>query len=483
MSPGYLAPLIPSSPPNAPEPWSQIQPDIESKIQPGLTHWQSPDFMAFFPSIVTYPSILGEMYSAAFTAPAFNWLCSPACTELEIVVMDWVAQALGLPKCFMSTDKKVEGMQGGGVIQGTASEAAATAMVAARERLTRLCAQEEGLEEDTDEWEDRIMELQPRLVALGSDQAHSLAAKGARIAGTRYRTVPTREEDNYEMTGAALRQVLLECERRGQMPYYLNTTFGTTATCATDRFAEIKAVLSERESWKKIWVHIDAAYAGAALVADEWQYIAQDWAEGFDSFNVNMHKWLLVSFDASCLFVRNSRDLTDALDITPSYLRNPYSDSGAVTDYRNWGIPLGRRFRALKIWFVMRVYGLDGMKKHIRNGIGLGNVFADLARSRADLFEIIAKPAFGLTVFRVAGTEEEKRNALTKELYERVSRRGEVFLTSTVVHGKYVIRIVSANENANEKNVRRVFEMLSSVAERVLAGKEEPEAVENGTAN
>ena len=439
--------------------------------------------MAFFPATVTYPSILGEMYSAAFTAPAFNWLCSPACTELEVVVLDWVAKATGLPGCFLSNSKT----RGGGVIHGSASEAVTTVIVAARERCVREIAESEGLKEGTDEWEDRIMELRPRLVALGSDQAHSCTAKGARIAGTRHRSVPTTGEDNFEMTGPALRQVLLECEARGLMPFYLTTTMGTTSTCATDRFAEVKAVLAENPRWQKIWVHVDAAYAGAALIAPEFQHIATEWAEGIGSFNFNMHKWLLVNFDASCLFVRNHVDLTSAMDITPSYLRNPYSDAGAVVDYRNWQIPLGRRFRALKIWFVMRTYGLSGLQAHIRKTLKVGDVFTKLVQGRKDLFDIVTKPAFGLTVLRI--TEDAAKKAVnggdadtvTKDIYERINRRGEVFLTSSVVGGSTVIRVVCGNENADETYIRRAFELLVNETEDVLGGK--PEAVkENGYA-
>lgn len=267
---------------------------MDEKIKPGLTHWQSPNFMAYYPATVTYPSILGEMYSAAFTAPAFNWLCSPACTEMETIVMDWVAKALGLPGCFLSTSPN----GGGGVIQNSASDAIATVMVAARERRVREMVLGEGLKEGTHEYEERKMDLQPRLVAIASDQTHSSAAKGALIAGTRFRSVTTGLESNMEMTASRLREVLEKCDQDGLTPYHLTMTFGTTNTCSVDRFAEIKAVLQEKPTWQRIWIHVDAAYAGAALVADEWQYIAEDFAEGVDSFNMNMHKWLLVNFDA-----------------------------------------------------------------------------------------------------------------------------------------------------------------------------------------
>ncbi|KAJ6020486.1 hypothetical protein N7540_005990 [Penicillium herquei] len=479
LEPGYLRPLIPENPPAEPETWDQIQQDVDTKIKPGLTHWQSPNFMAYYPASVTYPSILGEMYSAAFTAPAFNWLCSPACTEMETIVMDWVAKALGLPACFLSTSENL----GGGVIQNSASDAIATMMVAARERRVRELVLAEGLEEGTTEYEERKMDRQPRLVAIASDQTHSSAAKGALIAGTRFRSVSTRLEDNMEMTGPRLREVLEKCDKDGLVPYHLTMTFGTTNTCSIDRFAEIKAVLQEKPAWQRIWVHVDAAYAGASLVADEWQYIAKDFAEGVDSFNMNMHKWLLVNFDASVLFVRNRLDLTNALDITPTYLRNPYSDMGTVIDYRNWSISLGRRFRALKIWFVMRSYGLNGMKAHIRKTIGLGNIFADLIRGRADLFEIATKPGFALTVFRVKNPQasnsdsgavcakDEVADGITKKVYELINSRGEIFITSTVVDGVYVIRVVSANPMAEEKYVRNAFDIIVRTAEEVLQQK------------
>ncbi|KAN0073140.1 Pyridoxal phosphate-dependent transferase [Elaphomyces granulatus] len=486
IQPGYLRPQIPDFPPEEPEDWRTIQADIESKIVPGLTHWQAPNFMAFFPATVSYPSILGELYSAAFTAPAFNWICSPACTELETIVLDWVGKALGLPDCFLSTGET----HGGGVIQGTASESIATMMVAARERRLRERALSEGLLEGSQEYEDRIMELRPSLVALASDQAHSSTAKGALIAGTRFRSIPTSLEDNMELTGSALRMALEECEKNNLDPYYITLTFGTTNSCAVDRFQEIKTVLSEKKSWQRIWVHMDAAYAGAALVADEFQPIAKEWSEGVDSFDMNMHKWLLVNFDASCLFVRNRLDLTKALDITPSYLRNPYSELGTVIDYRNWQFSLGRRFRSLKIWFVMRSYGLSGLKAMIRKHIALSDVFTDLVRSRSDLFEIITKPAFCLTVMRVRNPKnnsntvaslrpketehlyalqpDEVSDTLTKSVHEAINTRGEIFITSTVIAGITAIRIVTSNPATDKKNVTRAFEILVETAEEVI---------------
>ena len=240
--------------------------------------------MAFFPASATYPSMLGELYSAAFTAPAFNWLCSPAVTELETIVLDWMARLMNLPACFLS-----EG-EGGGVIQGSASEAVVTVMVAARERyLNNAC---EGLEGE--EREKRKAEVRGRMVALGSEQSHSSTAKAAIIAGVRYKSIPCRMEDNLALTGAALQSMLDECKQQGLEPFYLTSMLGTTATCATDRFGEIKNVAKD---WPNMWVHVDAAYAGGALVCEEYQHLT-DHFEAFDSFDMNMHKWLLTNFDA-----------------------------------------------------------------------------------------------------------------------------------------------------------------------------------------
>ena len=463
--------------------------------------------MAFFPAGVTYPSLLGEMYSAAFTAPAFNWLCSPACTELETIVMDWMAKAMGLPKCFLS---KSEG-GGGGVIQGSASEAIVTVMVAARERYLREKCDREELEEGSKERDDRVAELRGRLVALSSDQAHSSTQKGALIAGTRYKSIAAEYGEELALTGEKLRKTLEECEKEGLEPYFLTTSLGTTGTCAVDRFEEIGAVKSD---YPGMWVHVDAAYAGAALICEEYQHYSRTFTMA-DSFNMNMHKWLLVNFDASCLYVQNRNHLTRALSITPSYLQNNYTDSGLVTDYRDWQIPLGRRFRALKIWFVMRSYGIYGMKAHIRKTVKIGEVFRGLVEERNDLFEIVAPPRFALTCFRVEpgvvsgpkamngsadapaevkdeafmgdfipnphAEAEADANAVTKEIAELINQRGEIFITSSTAAGKCMIRVVSGNPNAEEKYVRSAFDIVVKTTEEVLQKRKA--TVPNGKAS
>ncbi|KAI9848597.1 MAG: hypothetical protein M1837_007266 [Sclerophora amabilis] len=502
VEPGYLRKLLPEGAPQQGEKWEDIQKDIEAKIMPGLTHWQSPNFMAFFPGSSTYPSILGELYSAAFTAPAFNWICSPAITELETVVLDWLAQMMNLPACYLSTN------EGGGVIQGSASEAIASSMVAARDRYLR----ESNAHLHGEEREKAVAEMRSRLVALGSDMSHSSTQKAALIAGTKYRSVPTKAEDEFSMRGPVFRETLEQCRRDGLEPFYVTATLGTTATCAIDDFEGIAEVLKD---YPLIWTHVDAAYAGAALICEEYQYLTKHF-ESFDSFDINMHKWLLTNFDASCMYVKRRKNLIEALSITPSYLRNEYSDSGLVTDYRDWGIPLGRRFRAIKIWFVLRTYGVDGLKAHIRNHIKLGDMFQSLIASRPDLFKILTKPAFALTVLTVvprphppptstalAGSPPSNgaleaysndftsdarshaimdANTLTKEVYETINSRGEIFLTSSVIGGAYAIRVVSANPKADAKHLRKAFEILVETTEETLAkaGKSETAPLTNG---
>ncbi|KAI4132128.1 MAG: hypothetical protein LQ338_000882 [Usnochroma carphineum] len=536
VSPGYLRPLLPSGPPEEGEKWEDIQKDIAAKIMPGLTHWQSPNFMAFFPANATYPSLLGELYSAAFTAPAFNWLCSPACTELETIVLDWLCSALHLPSSYLSTSST----GGGGVIQGSASEAIVTVMIAAREKCVRQHVEahdKNGLwrskTEDEKEWQ-----LRSKLVALGSEMSHSSTQKASMIAGVKYRSIPVSAADEHALTGRGLKKALEDITREGLVPFYLTVTLGTTSTCAVDRFEEIADIKKEYPS---LWIHVDAAYAGAALLLEEYQELTKG-LEMFDSFDVNMHKWLLTNFDARyvlfptanppldligipfcyrlvCLFLPRREPLISALSITPSYLQNNYSASGLVTDYRDWQIPLGRRFRALKIWFVLRSHGINGLKRHVRRHIELGEKFAGWVGDEGnDLFEVVSGPKFALTVLRVKLPEEnshghangpingdegrtetkinegvanghaehlvngvngqhktreakmlDKANTVTREVYERINAGGEIFLTATMIKDVYAIRVVSANEQTDEAHLRKAFNILMKTTNEVFS--------------
>ncbi|KAK1058684.1 hypothetical protein LTR74_013236 [Friedmanniomyces endolithicus] len=471
--PGYLQKLLPSAPPTHGEPWADIESDIERTIMPG---------------------ILGEMWSAALTSANFNWICSPAVTELETIVLDWLAQILALPDLFLSKG------EGGGVIQGSASEAVVTVMVAARERYIRGHLERQGVT-DPDEIEDQSCELRGKLVAFASAEAHSSTKKGAIIAGTRFRSIPVHRSDGYALTGKQVRAKIEELQARGLHPYYLGVTLGTTNTCAVDDFESIAEVAKD---YPDIWIHCDAAYAGSALVLPEYQCLSKQMTL-VDSFNMNMHKWLLTNFDASCLYVRKRQDLTDALSITPTYLKNQFTDSGLVTDYRDWQIPLGRRFRSLKIWFVLRTWGVEGLKQHIRHHLKLADLFVELVKSRSDIFRLLTPPKFALTVLTIKPRnskppelaeidkgdprpfqdqhipieletddhELQKVNDVTKDVYTKLDETKEFFLTASVVGGVYAIRVVAVNPLAEEKYIRRVFELLVEITERVLESPDE----------
>lgn len=455
---------------------------------PGLTHWQSPKFMAFFPCNSSFEGMLGEMYSGAFNAAAFNWVCSPAITELETVVMDWVAKLIALPSDFLSDG------EGGGIIQGTASEVVLTALVAARERIIR---RKLGDMPEGEERLDAAADIRSKLVALGSEHAHSSTQKAAIIAGTRFRTVPAPKESNYSVTAAALRSTIEACRAKGLEPFYFTITLGSTGTCAIDDLAGIAQLAKE---YPDLWIHVDAAYAGSALVCPEYQHLCPPIAS-FDSFNFNLHKWLLVNFDCSAFFIKKRKDLMDTYSITPSYLRNPHSDQGLVTDYRDWQIPLGRRFRSLKVWFVLRSYGVSGLRAFIRKHIELGVYFQSLLDGRKDLFKVETEAAFGLVTFQIkpkveTGAQDgsaanrpdprhgalqnafqgdaeaqyaEMVNQRTKEVYERVNSKGDFFLTSSVIGGRYVIRVVSATTKSEEKWMKMLFEELVEIAEEKTA--------------
>ncbi|KAK9454940.1 pyridoxal phosphate-dependent transferase [Dipodascopsis uninucleata] len=465
VSPGYLRELLPKSMPEEGEKWEDIQRDFDTKIMPGLTNWQSPNFLAFFPANTSYPSMLGELYSSAFSAPAFNWICSPAITELETIVLDWLAKELGLPSQFFSDG------EGGGVIQGSASEAIVTVMIAARDRYLREVVGSKY--ENEDELEEAIAKARGKLVAFASDQAHSATHKAALIAGVKFIPIKTEAKDNYVLTGELLEDAINKARAKGLLPFYLTASLGTTAICAVDKLVEINNVTRQ---YPEIWKHVDAAYSGSAMICPEYQHYLKG-VEEFDSFDMNMHKWLLVNFDASCLFLRKRRDLIDALSVMPPYLRSNVSDSGLVIDYRDWQIPLGRRFRSLKIWFVMRTYGLKGMREHILKTIAIGEHFTELTRSRPDVFRIAAPPAFGLTVFQILPLDvaqqdiETEINELSKAVANRLNAEHVVFITASTVDNKFCLRVVTGSPWASKEKMTEAFDYILKVSEEERTSK------------
>lgn len=421
--------------------------------------------MAFFPCSASYPANIAEMWSNAFNGAHFNWICSPAVTELETVVLDWLAKALGLPECFLSGGST----HGGGVLHGSASEAILTVMCAARDKYI---AEATAHLPDGDDKEDETWKLRSRLVALGSAGSHSSTKKATQVLGVRFDTVPVSEESELAMTGAALAQKLADLRARGLEPFYLTATLGTTDVCAVDDFDGIAKTLAEYKAntnGKDVWVHVDAAYAGSALLLDENKPLAAP-MEHFHSFNFNPHKWMLTTFDCSAVWVRSRAHLITSLSIKPPYLRNQFSDSDLVTDYRDWQIPLGRRFRSLKLWFVMRAYGVSGLQAHVRNGIVLAEKMQEKLASRPDLFTLFTKARFGLLSFRVkaaAGDEEDKVNKVTETLYETLNASGKMYLTATVIGGKFAIRICTSVAAMRDEHIDKVFETIVAETEKL----------------
>ncbi|EFJ35827.1 hypothetical protein SELMODRAFT_78872 [Selaginella moellendorffii] len=351
--PGYLKTLLP---PAAPE-----DPETLEEVFAGIAR-QSPNFFGYYPSNSSTAGLLGEMLSAGLNIVGFSWITSPAATELETIVLDWLAKLLKLP------DEFLFGGNGGGVIQGTASEAVAVVLLAARTRAISG-NKRKGLSE---------AEILSKLAVYTSDQTHSCLQKGCVIAGIPLENlviVPTDSSTNYAVSPAAMRQALEDGVKQGLLPFFLCGTVGTTSSSAVDPLSALGDIAKDFG----MWFHVDAAYAGSACICPEFRHHL-DGVEKADSFNMNAHKWLLTNFDCSALWVKESSHLVSALSTTPEFLRNKASDLNQVVDYKDWQIPLGRRFRSLKLWFVMRMNGASGLRSYIRNHVRLAKRFEGFVR-------------------------------------------------------------------------------------------------------
>jgi len=342
VEPGQIRASLPLNPPDNGQPFPTILADIEKLILPGVTHWQSPNFFAFFPSNASGPSILGDLLSSGLGVQGMLWATSPACTELETHVLDWLVHMLDLPQKFLST------ASGGGVIQDTASSASLCALLAARERATNFASNARGCD--------------GTLVAYTSSQAHSSLEKDVQIAGIgRERLRLIEADEKFAMRPEALARQIAEDRRAGLVPFFVCATVGTTSSNALDPVAAIGTICRENN----LWLHVDAAMSGTAALCPEFRHIHEG-LELADSYCFNPHKWMFTNFDCDCFYVADRKALIQTLSVLPEYLRNKATETGAVIDYRDWQIPLGRRFRSLKLWFVIRHYGVEGLRHHIR---------------------------------------------------------------------------------------------------------------------
>ncbi|XP_060529679.1 tyrosine decarboxylase [Cylas formicarius] len=440
IEPGYLRKLLPQEAPANPEDWDAIIADVETKIMPGVTHWQHPRFHAYFPSGNSFPSILGDMLSDAIGCIGFSWAASPACTELETIVLDWLGKAIGLPDQFLALS---EGSRGGGVIQTSASECVLVSMLAARaQALKRLKQQHPFVEEGV---------LLSKLMAYCSKEAHSCVEKAAMICFVKLRILEPDEKSS--LRGKTLMMAMEEDETMGLIPFFVSTTLGTTSCCSFDNLPEIGAVCRK---FSCVWLHVDGAYAGNAFICPEFKYLLNG-IDQADSFNTNPNKWLLTNFDCSTMWVRDRIRLTSALVVDPLYLQHGYSD--ATIDYRHWGVPLSRRFRSLKLWFVLRSFGISGLQKYIRHHVRLAKRFEEHVMND-DRFEICNEVKLGLVCFRLRGSDK-----LNEKLLSNINASGKLHMVPASVHERYVIRFCVVSFNATDSDIDHAWDVICDFAE------------------
>ena len=438
VQPGEIRARLPAAPPQNGESFDEIIADIEKLILPGITHWQSPNFFAFFPANASGPSILAELLSAGLGVQGMSWVTSPACTELETHVLDWLAEMLGLPEKFMSNTK------GGGVIQDTASNATLSALLAARERSTNFSSNENGIEN--------------KLIVYASTQTHSSIDKAVKIAGMGKNNLRLIDVDKQFSMRPELLSRQIEADREaGLIPSFVCATVGTTSSNAIDPVREIGEICVE----EGLWLHVDAAMSGTAALVPEFRYI-NDGLEFADSYCFNPHKWMFTNFDCDCFYVADRASLIKTFSVLPEYLRNKATESGAVIDYRDWHIQLGRRFRSLKLWFVIRYYGVEGLRHHIRQHVELAQQFAEWVDKDPN-FQLAVSPPLNLVCFRHTGGDE-----VNQQLLDSLNQSGKMYLTHTNLDEHFTLRMCVGQTYTEEKHVKQAWDLLQTTAENIL---------------
>jgi aromatic-L-amino-acid decarboxylase len=445
VAPGDVRAALPRSAPKAGEPIDAILDDFEKIVVPGMTHWNHPCFFAYFGISGSAPGVLGELLSAALNVNGMLWQTSPAATELEELALDWLRQLLGLPEGF------------DGVIMDTASVSTLCAIAAARHALSDLEIRERGMSGRTD---------LPLLRLYTSEQAHSSVEKAALVLGlgkAGVRRIPT--DDEFRMDAEALREAIAEDRSAGHRPFCVTATVGTTSTTSIDPVPAI-AEICEREG---IWLHVDAAYAGSAAVIPEYRHVL-DGCEAAQSIVVNPHKWLFTPIDCSALYVRDPDVLKGAFSLVPEYLRTGVDEE--ITNFMDWGVSLGRRFRALKLWMVLRSFGSEGIAKRLREHIRLAELLAGWIDEHPD-FERLAPTPLSVVCFRARPShlsgEDEGLNAFNETLLQRLNAGGEVFLSHTKLRDRYTLRLAIGNVRTEERHVARAWELIKSESDKLVA--------------
>nr|QAT78104.1 phenylacetaldehyde synthase [Rosa hybrid cultivar] len=453
VEPGYLKKCLPESAPYDPEPISTILRDVQDHIVPGLTHWQSPNFFAYFSSTASTAGFLGEILTTGFNVVGFNWVSSPAATELENIVMDWLGDMLQLPKSFHFSGN------GGGVLHGSTCEAIVCTMVAARDQmLLRIGRENLG-----------------KLVVYGSDQTHSTLQKATQIVGINtenFRAIKTTKSTGFALSPEMLRLTISSDLEKGLVPLFLCATMGTTATTAIDPLEALCHVAKEYG----VWVHVDAAYAGSACICPEFRHFING-VEGANSFSFNPHKWLFTGMDCCCLWVKNPSVLASSLSTNPEFLRNKASDSKQVVDYKDWQIALSRRFRSLKLWLVLRSYGVANLRNFIRIHVKMAKTFEGLVRMDKR-FEILVPRNFSLVCFRISpsaliSSNEDDEIGMVNEvnckLLEAINASGKAYMTHAVVGGLYVLRCAVGATLTEEKHIVEAWNVVQDHAQAILS--------------
>jgi aromatic-L-amino-acid decarboxylase len=435
VRPGEVLGRLPDNPPVFPESFGKLIKDFEEIILPGITHWQSPNFFAYFPANASPPSVLAEMLTSTLAAQCMIWETSPAAAELEEKVMNWLRDLIGLPSYFE------------GVIQDTASTATLAAIITAREKITDFKINSEGFKDA------------PVLRIYCSTQTHSSVEKAVKIAGFgKKNLVKIDVNDDYSINPDKLRAAIESDISNGLVPCCVIATLGTTGTTAVDALRPVGELCRKFGAW----LHVDAALAGTALLLPEYQWML-DGKEYIDSFVFNPHKWMFTNFDCTAYFTRDAASLIRTFEILPEYLNT--RTRGKVNDYRDWGIPLGRRFRALKLWFVIRSYGITGIQEKIRLHICFAKSLSENISKERD-FEIMAPAILNTVCFRYlpASENEEQINKTNEKLNHLLNDSGKIYLTHTMLKNKYTLRIVTAQTNVTKQHVDKAWELIKSTA-------------------
>jgi aromatic-L-amino-acid decarboxylase len=436
--PGEIIAQLPGSAPDEPEPFGEVMKDFNQVIMPGMTHWQHPGWHAYFAANSSYPSILGEMLTSALGAQCMSWVTSPAATELEERVMEWLRDMTGLPKNFT------------GVIQDTASTATLVSLLTARERFTDFDINNSGY------YGRQVFTI------YCSSEAHSSVEKAVKIVGFGKDNLRKIEVDeNFAMNPVALEASIIHDRERGFIPLAVVAAIGTTGSTAVDPLQEIGEVCNRQ----KVWLHVDAAWAGTAMLLPEKRYMIEG-IENADTYVFNPHKWMFTNFDASAYFVKDKEALIRTFEILPEYLKT--KEGTSVNNYRDWGIQLGRRFRALKLWFVIRTYGVKQMQDIIRNHIKMAEDFAGWVESSPQ-FELLAPAPLATVCFRFNPLmdKEADLNEINRNLLEEINASAEVFLTHTTLNGKYTIRFVVGQTRTQIHHVEKAWEIIRAAAEKI----------------